>query len=183
MSFKQKLKYLDPYFYMDLFIEFLHKKDINYKILDVVIYILYSLILAYLLLKILGLLLGTSDAMMIVVSGSMDPTLKIGDIVVLKAPNNIQTNEIIINKDINKTPLNWFAKINYDLKTIISNNKQITLLDTKSITIDENKYDLKQEGAIIVYYSEIQKRKIIHRAIFKLTANDGNYYLTKGDKK
>jgi len=180
----EKLKYLDPYTYMDMFIDFLHRHKIDFKLLDIAIYIIFSLLLAYLILTVLGFILGTSDAAMIVVSGSMEPTLHIGDIVVLKAPSNLQTEEIKINQDLNNKSLNDIMKINYDILTETNAEaKPVFLLNTKNVDIDDIIYDLKQEGDIIVYYSELQQHKIIHRAIFKLVANDANYYVTKGDNK
>ena len=182
-NLKDKLKYIDPYFYMDLFINFLHKKGIKYDLLDLFIYVIYSLILAFLLLKFLGLVLGTSEPMMIVVSGSMQPTLNIGDVVVLKSPKNIISNDIDLNKDINGKILNQFANVDYNTLSIFKNNKYYSIPNSINLNIDNKKYKIKKTGDIIVYHSNILKRNIIHRAIFKIKAKDGIYYLTKGDNK
>lgn len=178
---KDKLKYLDPYHYMDLFINFLHSKNINYKIVDILIYLVYSLLLAIILLEIISIALGTKEGLMIVVSGSMEPTLNIGDIVVLKRADNIQTQTVTINKDINGILLNDFANINYYLDSITLDKKTIDIVQTKGLTIDQKEYDIDKNGTIIVYRSNILNKDIIHRSVLKIVANDGNYYLTKGD--
>jgi len=181
---KNILKYIDPYFYMDLFINYLHNKGIKNKALDVTIYIVYSLILAIILLKILALLLGTGEAMMIVVSESMEPNLNIGDIAVLVNPEIINPGqEINVDLNLKNKPISQFVKINYGLRNEIINNKNVGLVYTESIEIDNNIYPIKQEGDVIVYYTPLLKKKIIHRAIFKINANDGSYYITKGDNK
>lgn len=181
---KQNIKFIDPYFYMDFFTNYLHKKGINSKILDITIYIVYSLLLAILILKILGMVLGTSEAMMIVVSESMEPKLNIGDIAVLINPKVINSGyEIRLNEDLNNKTIDKFVKLNYKLDNKIIDNKQVTLLVTESIDINGINYPLKQDGDIIVYYTDLLHKKIIHRAIIKLIANDGIYYITKGDNK
>jgi signal peptidase I len=170
MSF---FKYLDPYYPLDKFIEYLHKKNIQHKALDITLFILYSLILAILILELLGLVLQTSEPMMTVVTGSMIPNLNIGDVVVLTKATDIKTTEIFYNGNLDGKKLYEFAEVNYDIE-----NKEI---ETKNIDINGQVYDIKQEGNPIVYFSPLLKRKIIHRAIFKIVAEDGNYYLTKGD--
>jgi hypothetical protein len=113
----------------------------------------------------------------------MYPNLHIGDIVVLTKPQNITTQEIIVDKNIANKRIDTFIKINYSLKTININNNYSELLDTNNIEIDGNIYTLNQYGTIIVYYSELLKKEIIHRSVLKIIANDGNYYLTKGDNQ
>ncbi len=57
-----------------------------------------GLVLAIAIYFVLGIVLGTSDPIVTVVSNSMDPTLHVGDLLILKGvdPNNIQEGMIVV---------------------------------------------------------------------------------------
>lgn len=172
-KFKWSWKYIDPFYPYDLLINFLKKKSLSNKFSDFIIFVVYALILAYLLLKILALILGGQQAMQIIVSGSMQPFLNIGDIVVLTSPANINTNYVTIDRNISGVPLNKFIKPDYIIKNGYPYIKDLNI-DGQIVKLDTN-------GDIVVYYSGLEKKEIIHRVVVGIKANDGVFYLTKGD--
>lgn len=175
---KEKLKwykYLDPFFPYDKLIAFLKKKNLSNKYSDFIIFIIYALVLAYLILALLALILGSHEAMMIVVSGSMEPKLNIGDIVVLKSPKTINTTYVDVNFAIKNRPINEYIKVNY----ILENG----LPKIKDVNISGQTINLNLQGDIVVYYSDLQKKEIIHRAVLGIKATDGIFYITKGDNE
>lgn len=172
MSF---FKYLDPFYPYDLLVKFLGEKGIKSKTLFFIIFIIYALILAFIILKLLSLAMGVPEAMKIVVSGSMIPTLDIGDVVVLYSPEKISTTYADINENIAGKPISEYAKINYFADDFG--------IHTKSIEIAGKAYTFDKSGDVVVYYSPTQKKEIIHRAVLGINAKDGTFYLTKGDNE
>lgn len=168
-------KYLDPFYPYDLLIKYLESKGIKSKTIFFVIFVIYALILAFIILKILSVALGVPEAMKIVVSGSMIPALNIGDVVVLYSPEKINTTYIDINENISGKPLSEFAKINYFIDDFG--------IHTKSLEIDGKEIVLDKSGDTVVYYSPTQNKEIIHRAVLGINAKDGTFYLTKGDNE
>jgi signal peptidase I len=194
-KFKKNLKYIDPFHPYDLLITYLKKKmGYENKFLGIVIFIIYSLILAFLLLKILALILGAHQAMMIVVSGSMEPKLQIGDIVVLFSTKNISTNYIDINANLKDVKIHKYIIPRYSILGDYNINdlslQQVLYFKSLNPELEIYLQDLNINnvivnpdfsGDIVVYYSELYKKEIIHRAILGINALDGTYYLTKGD--
>jgi len=173
-------KWLDPYYYLDLLLNKLFGKidSTSKKIITNIIYILYSILLAYLLYIVIGLILGTSLPLATVVSGSMEPTLHRGDIVVVNSAKNIRAQVVDINENISKMNLKDFSKMNflpnkYGLDEIYS----ITI-GNKTINLDNA---IKNKNSIVIYKSNIYGKLIIHRAIALIHANDGTFVITKGD--
>ena len=52
-----------------------------------------------------------------------------------------------------------------------------------SLVIGNNVVDISQiyDNDVVVYYSNLTKKPIIHRIVVQINANDGNFILTKGD--
>ncbi|MFA5745264.1 MAG: hypothetical protein WCX82_00945 [archaeon] len=172
--------YLDPFNYVDLLLEkFVGKPNTFGKnVLYWIVYIFTSFILALLIYKILGLILGVSMPMAIVVSASMEPSLHRGDIVILTSAKNLKVEEVTINESIARKDISEFTEMNYsknqygltEIDYIKIGDKKISLIDA----ID-NKND------VVVYSSNVNGRDIIHRAVVKIHAKDGSFILTKGD--
>ncbi|MDD4049531.1 MAG: hypothetical protein PHX47_00810 [Candidatus ainarchaeum sp.] len=177
---KDKLKYLDPYYYIDtLLLKLFGKpKSLENKIMYWIFYLVYSLILAFLIFKLLGLILGTSLPLATVVSGSMEPSFYRGDIMVISSAKNLKSEVITIDDNISTKNLNEFAKMeyklngfgNYEVKTIEINNQIIEIKDA-----------IEKNNSVVVYKSNLTGRDIIHRVVLIIDANDGKYVLTKGD--
>jgi len=167
---------------MDMLVAYLHKKGINYKALDISIYIIFSLILAFVVLQLLALILGGDEAMMIVVSPSMIDKLFIGDIVVLKGPN-INALEIPFDGNLKNKYIEGVFQLNHSEEIISTDKGLVKKISIESLTLNDINYPVTKNGDIIVYQSDTSSRKIIHRAIFKLVADDGNFFITKGDNE
>lgn len=180
MCFKKKLKYLDPYTYLDIFLEknFGKPKKIEIKIIYWIFYIGYSFILAFIIYNLLGLILGTSLPLATVVSGSMEPYFYRGDIIVLSSAKNLKSEIIDINQEIHnknirdyldiESKLNKFGK--YEAYQIIINGQTIKVEDA-----------IKNNNSVVVFKSNLTGKDIIHRVILIINTNDGKYVLTKGD--
>lgn len=174
-TFVWKWKYLDPFFPYDKLIEYLKTKKLSSKITDFIIFIIYALLLAYIILKLLALILGGHQAMMIVVSGSMEHYLNIGDVSVLTGTKNIDTTYIDLNKNIKEVPIRDYLTPIYAIDAN-TNYPVITDLNVGGQLVKPN-----IKGDVVVYYSSTQGKEIIHRAILGIRALDGTFYITKGD--
>jgi signal peptidase I len=178
MSFKKKLKWLDPFTYLDLLLLrlFGEPTTVKKKIYYWICYIIFAFICAYLLYSLIGLCLGVNMPLAVVVSESMVPNLSRGDIVIITKAKDLDVQKIKINEDIGNKDLKEFADIEY---TINENN----LEEVKAITIGNIKIEMDNtlENDIIVYYSNTQHKDIVHRIIAYIEAKDGIFVLTKGD--
>lgn len=180
MKLKKKLKYLDPYYYLDIFLlKFFGKdKTTNVKIIYWIFYLLYSLLLAFIIFKLLGLILGTSLPLATVVSGSMEPSFYRGDIMIIGSAKNIKTEEITINQNIKTKNLSEFSKINYSMNEHGNYQARSIIIENQEIDIDKA---IENRNSVVVYRSNLTGRDIIHRVILKINAKDGTFVLTKGD--
>jgi len=166
---KEKLKWIDPFTYLDFFIEFLHKKGLNYKVLDIVLQILYALLLAYITILIIGFFTGAAKPITIVVTGSMEPNVNIGDLLIIGAAKNIETTDVYYDEVAGGKDVEEF------LEPILVNG------NTTKVKIDGNIYELNITADVIMYYSPIVNKDLVHRAVLRIHAKDGVFYLTKGD--
>ena len=216
---KEKMKWLDPFTYVDLFILPKVKKlnesmqliiflisflILSFLVLSVfgytpvllfsifllyvylfffekeervtlAIYILFAFIFAFILYYfILSFLLGTNSPLVIVFSGSMEPFLYRGDVVVLTAANTLIMKEAIVDFPIKDKLLSEYAMIG-------SRKNSLGVLRQASIKIGEKEFEFDEQGPIVVYYSDLQTRDIIHRAVLKIVAPDGDFVITLGD--
>lgn len=148
----------------------------NNEILSWIVYILFSFIFAYLLYSFFGFILQTASPLVIVVSGSMLPTMARGDVVVLHGVDGLGLEAplvILDGVDVANTSLK-------DLATFSS-----TSTGDWDITFKANGQTIhvpkKGTSDIVVYYSSYKNLEIIHRSVVKIKS-DGKYYvLTKGD--
>ncbi len=173
---REKLKWIDPFHYVDLFVMPRVNPGDN-KAIGTVVYIVSAFVFAWTFLFLLGLLLGTSSSMVIVMSASMEPVLHRGDVVVLQgfASDSTQIPSIdFSNQDIAGTPLQSFVA------EYVFSGGEIPQLQSINFS-GSQRLVIEKEGPIIIYYSEWQKKPIIHRAIAKLVGSDGIFYITKGD--
>src|SRR3989338_135460 len=89
------LKYLDPFYYVDTYlVPKINPKNTEW--INWIIYLVSALFFAWLIYTILGLLLATPSPMVIVVSGSMEPVLYRGDVVVMQgaSPEDIRAEQV-----------------------------------------------------------------------------------------
>jgi signal peptidase I len=129
----------------------------------------------------------------------MEPNLYRGDVMLLqginskelKAPeisfnyptlNNVQLSDlsqtICVDNQGNINSCDYFRKL-----LILNLIKAQDFTTQKIVFVNNKEITLNKEGDIIVYFSEEAGIPIIHRVVAKLKANDGYYFLTKGDSK
>ncbi len=175
---REKLKWLDPFTYVDLYI----MPKVNPKeneLLSWIVYLVSAFFFAWLIYTGLGLILGTGSPMMIVVSGSMEPLYHRGDIIVLQGTDaaNLQGQEVEIGlPTLRGKELASFATPVYSEQSPIVKIESIEFGNGQSTPITK-------EGSIVVYWSQQMQEPIIHRVVTKLKAGDGWYVLTKGDSE
>ncbi len=190
-SFRKKLsflKWLDPFTYIEILLRKFHPEKENPsntdKLIDNVVYIVSALILAFLLYTLLGLLLNTSSPMVIVSSSSMVPEMYRGDIIVLYGEKNLKAKEVNFDGSISDKMYLEYGKTFPDPveKFIDTSTGQIIVkLNTaEEIQIGEEKFPVTKDGDTIVYFSQYSQKDIIHRAVAKINATDGVFFLTKG---
>ncbi|MDD3084226.1 MAG: hypothetical protein PHP82_04345 [Candidatus ainarchaeum sp.] len=175
-SFLSKLKWLDPFTYVDLFVMPKVKKVSNSKIVEGVVNIFFAALFAIIIYSVIGFIFGNNTPLVIVYSESMEPDFYRGDIIGLTGLNN-QMNfgkEINLNQKINNIPTINFAEpiySNNSLEKIVFSNGEELFLDNIS------------NNATIVYPAFPSNIPIIHRTIVKINALDGQFVLTKGDNQ
>ncbi|MEI7961059.1 MAG: hypothetical protein WCI04_01870 [archaeon] len=176
-SFLEKfsfLKWMDPFTYVDLFVIPKIKRVTNNSAVEFAVNALFALIFAWIIYSALGIAFGTSSPLVIVFSASMEPTLYRGDVMALAKANEFDNFgvEVLVDKNIAGVPVIDYAIPRY------SSGQVLTSIYFKDINISVVP---KKFGNIVVYNSYPYNLPIIHRAIVKIIALDGNFILTKGD--
>lgn len=183
-ALKEKLKWIDPFTYVEILLRKVHPKKVQPafadEAIDYTVYVFSALIFAFILYSVLGFLLNTSSPMVIVSSSSMVPEMYRGDIIVLFGEKNIKAQEIDFNGTLQNKMYFEFGQTFPDPITRISAN-QIKINSAEEIEIDGQKIPVTKEGDVIVYFSEYSRKEIIHRVVAKINALDGVFFLTKGD--
>lgn len=171
---RKKLKWLDPFTYVDLYVMPKVNPHDN-EAISWAVYLVSAFLFAWLIYTGLGLVLGTASPMMIVVSSSMEPLYHRGDIIVLHgaSPENLEGKTIKLETpSLQEKELASFATPSYSgsqIQSIAFNSGQ---------TIE-----ITKDGSVVVYWSLHLEKPIVHRVVAKLEAGDGWYVLTKGDSK
>lgn len=166
------LEKLDPFYWFDRF-WFSHigkPESTGEKIVYHAAEVFYAIIVAYALYLILGVLFHTSKPAVIVASQSMEPTLLPGDIVLVHHWREVRAPTVEVNVPLFGKPL---------VNTPISLVKEGIRL--KGFKVYDRFIPLERNGDIIVYYNDIYHVDIVHRAVLRIVAPDGVFYLTKGD--
>ncbi len=166
---------LDPFTYVDDWI--IPKLNPgNNEYINWAIYIVFSFVFAFLLYSFFGLILQTHSPLVIVVSGSMLPTMARGDVVILQgiAPESLNVQEMVLDGvDVGNSSPTELAEYTpdgqggWDIR--FKANQQLVNVP-KQGTSD-----------IVVYVSTYKKLEIIHRAVVKIRSNGEYFLLTKGD--
>lgn len=188
----QKIKWIDPFTYSDIVLKKINPGD-SWSV-KFIVELLTAFIAAFVLYTVVGLIMGTGMPLVIVVSGSMEPTLYRGDVVLLQGvsiADDLKVQEISIDRDLEGLSFWDFGTVNYfpdstapPLGTHLCEQRQGR--GVYSVEIGGKEIRLEKDGDIIVYFSKFPGRisePIIHRAVLKIHAKDGDYFLTKGDSK
>lgn len=196
-SIREKLKWLDPFTYVDLWVMPKLNPE-NHSLRSWLIYIFFAALFAFIIYNAIGLVMGTSFPLVIVLSGSMEPEYYRGDIIVLQGvnPETLNAPVIELNHSLKNVPsyeyLQTYCSANnspdialpcdhFKLQVL---NRQTTLIDfstTELHFLNGEKLSISKEGATVVYFSSQQQKPIIHRTVAVLKTLDGTYVLTKGD--
>jgi len=167
------LKWVDPFTYVDLFVMPKVKKVTNSEVVEFLVNAVFAFIFAAVIYTVLGLLFGTSSPLVIVYSASMEPTFFRGDVMALSKANVTDGFgvEVTIPRAINGIGVYDYLTPSYSsgqLSSIYFNDVGVSVVPDTS-------------GGVVVYNSNVFNKQIIHRAIVKIHASDGDYLLTKGD--
>ena len=167
------LKWVDPFTYVDLWVIPKVKRITNSSAVEFIVNAAFALLFAWIIYSVLGLAFGTASPLVIVFSGSMEPTLYRGDVMGLSKASALDNfgAEVTINRNISGVPVIDYANPSYSasgLDSIYFKDANILVPYVKS-------------GNIVVYNSYPYNLPIIHRAIVKIHASDGDFVLTKGD--
>ncbi|MFA5125517.1 MAG: hypothetical protein WC462_00760 [archaeon] len=171
------LKWLDPFTYVDLFVMPQVKKVTNSSFVELLVNVFFALLFAIIIYSFFGFLFGSSTPFVIVYSASMENTFFRGDVMALSNATNTDYYGPVVslNKSLNKVPTIEFVSPSYDsegrLVSFVIGDKNILYEKTASIVIYSAYNPTSPDNS----------KPIIHRAIAKIIALDGNYILTKGD--
>jgi len=184
-KFKQRLKWLDPFTYVDLALEKYwparqgkrtEAQEIGYNL----IYLVSAFVFAFLIYQAFSVGLQTKSPIVIVVSESMEPNLYRGDVVFIQgvSAQNLKAQEINYPGKLSKKIFSEFGDVNYQTSAVSKSGFEISQIQVSNSKIAPN-----TEGDIALYYSSFTGEQIIHRAILKIKASDGTFLLTKGDNE
>ncbi|MFA5764086.1 MAG: hypothetical protein WC915_04700 [archaeon] len=166
-----KLKWLDPFTYVDLFVMPKVKQVTDSSVVETIVNVFFAGLFALVVYLLLGTLFGTASPLVIVYSASMENTLFRGDVMALTKANSEMNfgQEITISQNIKNMSVESFVQPEY-----VNGHLSKLIFDTGEIIPNET-------GSIIVYNSYPTNLPIIHRTIVKIKALDGEFVLTKGD--
>jgi signal peptidase I len=176
MELKKKLKWLDPFTYVDLLLEKINPS--HNPLIDWPAYLVSAIVFAWIAYLFFGFLFATKTPFVIVLSESMEPVLYRGDVILLTgaAANSLNVQTVNANFSLAGKAFADFADPVY-----VVNEKGI-ILDTNVIVFKNGEtVELNKNGDIVIYDSDYLGIPIIHRAVLKIVATDGTFLLTKGD--
>lgn len=175
---KFRLRWLDPFTYVDLFLMPRINPNKN-KSIESIVYLISALVFAFLLYNLLGLLFSTQTPLVIVVSDSMVPNMFRGDVIVLIGSTGpaVNADEINLNENIEGKFFSEFASVQY-----YSSDKFNEEISKIVFSSGEELLIPRESGNDAIVYTE-QRRgiQIIHRVIAKIKSSGKYYFLTKGD--
>lgn len=190
-------KWIDPFTYADLLLERINKKDNS--LVSWGVYLITAFLSALLLYSVLGILFRTPSPMVIVVSGSMEPSFYRGDVMVLTGWTIEQLNAPVVelpNTSIDGVDIARYAvakcsvkgldylvpcrSLLWDLRLGGLKKEDVVAKKIYFPSVDKE-IEITKEGGVVVYFSETESKPIIHRVVVKIHAKDGWFVLTKGD--
>lgn len=190
---REKLKWLDPFTYVDKYIMPIVNPNRS-ETIGFVVDVFFAALFAFILYNLLGLLLSTSAPIVIVVSGSMESVLYRGDIVILQGVKieDISAPHVIVDEAfLDSRPFKEYASTTCADKNSGGQKncsefggKNPRTYDTVSIDFHNGfSIPITESGDIIVYNSTVSGEPVIHRAVAKIEALDKTVILTKGDSE
>ena len=199
-TIRKKLRWLDPFTYVDLYV--LPKVNPNKNsTIEFAVNLFFAAFFAIAIYSIAGFLLSTDVPGAIVFSYSMLPVLSRGDFIALQGVNAEQLNTpaVDLNFSVKDKHLKDYATTYCSFTESYGNPNELATCDsflqlyikqeipidsftTRKIVFKNNQVlDLDTTGDITLYYSGLSGKQIIHRSVAKLNAEDGIFIFTKGD--
>ncbi|HLD59291.1 MAG TPA: hypothetical protein VI977_06720 [archaeon] len=173
---REKLKWLDPFTYVDLYLMPRINPSKN-EYVSIAVYLVSAFVFAWLIYTALGFAFGTGSPMVIVMSGSMEPLYHRGDVIVLFGTGRTGVNAPEISLDVPSLKGVSFSQIGETIPGTATFENPIQAIKFGNGT----EIPIQKNGSIVVYYSSLTQQPIIHRAVAKIHVSDGDYLLTKGD--
>ncbi len=167
------LKWIDPFTYVDLFVIPHVKKVTKSETVEFLVNAVFAFIFAWIIYTALGIIFGSSSPLVIVYSASMEPTFFRGDVMALSKANPSDNfgSEVTLPR-----PIKGVGVYDYVQPSYTSGQLSSLYFSDINVSITPN-----TSGNVVVYNSVPMNLPIIHRAIAKIHAPDGDYLLTKGD--
>lgn len=175
--FKEKMKWLDPFTYVDKAIMPILNPS-NNQAIGWIVYVFFAFVFAWLLYSLVGFVLGTSSPIVVVVSPSMEPVYFRGDAIILQRATveNIEGTDVFLPGE--KVSGRAFSEIGEVVFGAGQDGRQtareIRFFNSSTVPVARN-------GSIVVYFSKWRAQPIIHRVVARIHAMDGVFVLTKGD--
>jgi signal peptidase len=168
------LKHFDPFHYSDLALERLGLAESG--VFRFIFEAATAFIVAFFLYLLAGFLLGTSMPVVVVVSGSMEPILHRGDVVVLQgvAPMDLSGQSFAYSSPLEGKSLS-------ELGSPLSYVNEEGVASTYGVKLQGQPISFDRNGDTVVYFSAFSGEPIIHRVMLKLNGSDGVFLLTQGD--
>src|SRR3989344_1625461 len=106
-----RLKWLDPFTYVDLYLMPMVNPKGD-KLVENIVYVVSALVFAFVIYNfVLAGILGTASPLVIVYSGSMEPVLYRGDVVVLTGSKDFAVREAIVDFPVGGKPISGYAEV------------------------------------------------------------------------
>ncbi|MCK4884053.1 MAG: hypothetical protein KAS30_04230 [Candidatus Diapherotrites archaeon] len=187
---RSKLKYLDPFYYAEsLIARLLGEKMGSSKFFVAVEWIAYGItgiVSAYLLLFSAGVLLGTDLPGVIILSGSMEPVMYRGDVIILQGTDFNSLSAPLVELDSEKM---FFSVMRDCSVKDVFGGYAFSCIPTDVVFFETEKHEkeiksvpITIDGDIVVYDAQLHSSiPIIHRAVVKVRAGEKELVITKGD--
>jgi signal peptidase I len=202
-AIRKKLKWGDPFTYVDLYVMPLVNPR-NDKGIELAVNVVFAALFAVAVYALAGILLSTSVPGAIVYSDSMVPALQRGDFIAMSgvAAAELNAPSVDLNFAIGGKELKAYATTycsfregyasfgspdevkpcDVFLKAFREGKMPVDSFNTSRIVFRNGRtLDITAEGDTVLYLSDISGKQIIHRAVAKIRAQDGVFVLTKGD--
>lgn len=196
---REKLKWLDPFTYVDLWVMPRVNPNDN-EAVSWIVYLVFAFVFAWLFYNALGIALGTASPMVIVLSGSMEPLYHRGDVVVMQhvAAEQIDVPAVELGSftTLEAEPLQNYAQTlcaGSAFQGLVECSEYRRLLQqgkvekkdfaVREVVFQDSTIEIGTQGPVVVYHSTAQDIPIIHRVVALLRAQNGWYVLTKGDNR
>jgi len=173
-SFKKNLQWLDPFFYSELLLKKMRASEISW--IRFAVEAFTAFVSAWVLYAVIGFILQTSMPLVIVVSGSMEPLMHRGDVVLLQgvSENSLSAPVVPVPFPVSNSSFEQLGSV----RQVLDERGRLVVY---GVEVNNEEFSFDHSGDVVVYFSSFLREPVIHRAVLKITAPDGVFVLTKGD--